>query len=52
MNEVYIKQAMYCLTYSKQIIDRRLDESERLAEDPDAEWIADEDFWAETEASL
>ena len=52
MNEVYIKQAMYCLTNRKQIIDRILDESERLADDPDAEWINDEDFWTETEASL
>ena len=33
-------------------IDRRLDESEILADDPNAEWINDEDFWAETEASL
>jgi hypothetical protein len=33
-------------------IDRKLDESERIAADPDAEWIDEDDFWAETEALL
>ena len=33
-------------------IDSKLDESERIAAGPGAEWIGEEDFWAETEASL
>jgi len=33
-------------------IDRKLDESERIAADPKAEWMDEDDFWAETEASL
>ena len=32
-----------------RFIDKRLDESERLAADLSAEWIDEEDFWAETE---
>ena len=35
-----------------RFIDRRLDESEKLAESPDAEWISEDDFWVETEESL
>jgi len=33
-------------------IDRLLDESERIAAAPNAQWISEDDFWAETEASL
>ena len=33
-------------------IDRRLDESERMAAGPDAVWTDEEDFWAQTETSL
>ena len=35
-----------------RFIDMKLDESERLAADSNAEWISEEDFWAETGASL
>ena len=35
-----------------RFIDRRLDESEKLAESPDVEWISEDDFWVETEGSL
>ena len=35
-----------------RFIDRKLDESERLAADLNAEWINEDDFWAETKASL
>jgi hypothetical protein len=31
-----------------RFIDRKLDESERLAADPSAEWIDGEAFWSET----
>ena len=33
-------------------IDRKLDESEQIAADPEAEWISEEEFWSETEASI
>lgn len=33
-------------------IDKKLDESERIAASQDAQWIEDEEFWAETETSL
>ena len=35
-----------------RFIDRKLDESERLAGDENAEWIDDEDFWADHEALI
>ena len=35
-----------------RFIDRKLDESERLATEESAEWISEDDFWAETEAFL
>ena len=35
-----------------RFIDRKLDESERLAADQNVEWITEDDFWEETEASL
>jgi len=35
----------------QRFIDRKLDESETIAEDANAEWIDEEDFWADTEAS-
>jgi len=35
-----------------RFIDRKLDESEQLAADPNTEWIGEEDYWTETEASL
>ena len=31
-------------------IDSKLDESERLAADPNAEWIDEDDFWKETDS--
>ena len=33
-------------------IDMKLDESERIAAGPNADWISEEEYWAETEASL
>jgi len=30
-------------------IDKKLDESERMATDPNAVWIDEEDFWAQTD---
>ena len=33
-------------------VDRKLDESERIAAAHDAEWISEEAFWTETEASF
>jgi antitoxin (DNA-binding transcriptional repressor) of toxin-antitoxin stability system len=35
-----------------RFIDHKLDESEKLAADPNAEWIDDETFWSETEAQI
>ena len=35
-----------------RVIDKRLDESENLAADPNAVWIDEDDFWDETETSL
>ena len=35
-----------------RFIDRKLDESERVASSLDAEWIDEENFWAETGAML
>ena len=32
-------------------IDKELDESERIAADPNAVWIDEDDFWEETEVS-
>ena len=34
-----------------RFIDKKLDESERLATDLSSEWISEDDFWAETEDS-
>ena len=33
-------------------IDMKLDESEKIAADPNAAWIDEEDFWAKADASL
>jgi hypothetical protein len=35
-----------------RFIDQKLDESEKLAADPNAEWIDEETFWAETGSLL
>ena len=35
-----------------RLIDKKLDESASLAAEPNAPWINEEDFWAETDASL
>jgi len=36
----------------RRFIDKKLDESERIAADINAEWIDEDDFWAETGASI
>ena len=33
-------------------IDRKLDEAEKIAADPNAIWIDEKDFWAENETSV
>ena len=35
-----------------RFIDSKLDESERMAAEENAEWISEDEFWAETEALL
>jgi len=35
-----------------RFIDSKLDESERMAAEESAEWISEDDFWAETEAII
>ena len=33
-------------------IDIKLDEAEKMADDPDAVWIDEKDFWAEDKTSV